>query len=253
MRLPASSKAYDAEQTLPFPPGGRNTDRMPKATSFVKRRSFSKRYFNTKGAIQKHFALSIAFARSTMDKANNYTRKWKRERAPHKANSIRSSIASNTYTFQRLRQSRAIRHHQRISTRCRGNGTGAASAAETPVVLTETQKIEKILTDRITEQYTMTQIDRITINDDLGTEADGDYIALVYLTWDQKNTGKTSKKMLEMYSSDLAATLGEQNSSVNEIAIFWTVPYLNDTAKCSYQRNGDGFVEMDMAWGKAFQ
>lgn len=24
MRLPASSKAYDAEQTLPFPPGGRN-------------------------------------------------------------------------------------------------------------------------------------------------------------------------------------------------------------------------------------
>lgn len=98
----------------------------------------------------------------------------------------------------------------------------------------------------------MTQIDRITINDDLGTEANGDYIALVYLTWDQKNTGKTSKKMHEMYSSDLAATLGEQNSSVNEIAIFWTIPYLNDTAKCSYQRNGDGFVEMDMAWGKAF-
>lgn len=60
--------------------------------------------------------------------------------------------------------------------------TRAASAAETPVVLTETQKIEKILSDRITEQYTMTQIDRITINDDLGPEADGDYIALVYLT-----------------------------------------------------------------------
>lgn len=69
----------------------------------------------------------------------------------------------------------------------------------------------------------MTQIDRITINDDLGTEADGDYIALVYLTWNQKNTGKTSKKMLEMYPSYLAATLGEQNRSVNEIAIFWTV------------------------------
>lgn len=79
--------------------------------------------------------------------------------------------------------------------------TRAASAAETPVVLTETQKIEKILTDRITEQYTMTQIDRITINDDLGTEADGDYIALVYLTWDRKNTGKTSKKMLDQNKS----------------------------------------------------
>lgn len=86
----------------------------------------------------------------------------------------------------------------------------------------------------------------------MGIEADGDYIALVYLTCDQTNTGTTSKKMLEMYSSDLAATLGEQNSSVNEIAIFWTIPYLNDTAKCSYKRNGGSFVEMDMAWGKTF-
>lgn len=50
MRLPASSMACGAEQTHPFPPGGRNTDRMPKATYFVKRRSFSKRYFNTKRA-----------------------------------------------------------------------------------------------------------------------------------------------------------------------------------------------------------
>lgn len=50
MRPPASSMACGAEQTLPSPPGGRNTDRMPKATSFVKQRSFNKRYFNTKRA-----------------------------------------------------------------------------------------------------------------------------------------------------------------------------------------------------------
>ena len=36
MRLPASSMAFDAEQTLPFPPGGRNMDRIPKAAPFVK-------------------------------------------------------------------------------------------------------------------------------------------------------------------------------------------------------------------------
>lgn len=46
MRLPASSKAYDAEQTLPSPPGGRNTGRISKAVSFVKRRSYDKQYFN---------------------------------------------------------------------------------------------------------------------------------------------------------------------------------------------------------------
>ena len=50
MRLPASSKANDAEQTLSSPPGGRNTDWIPMAVPFVKLRSFNKRYFNTKGA-----------------------------------------------------------------------------------------------------------------------------------------------------------------------------------------------------------
>ena len=85
--------------------------------------------------------------------------------------------------------------------------TGAASAAETPVVLTETQKIEKILTDRIAEQCTMTQIDRITINDDLGTEADGNYIALVYLTWDQKNIGMLPKYLITSSSKSLTSML----------------------------------------------
>ena len=112
----------------------------------------------------------------------------------------------------------AIRHRHRIGTRYRGNDHGSRVSSRDTSWLTETREIEKILIDRIAEQCTMTQIDRITINDDLGTEADGNYIALVYLTWGQKNTGKTSKKMLEMYSSDLAATLVEHNSSVNEIA-----------------------------------
>ena len=180
--------ACGAEQTLPFPPGGRNTDRMAKATSFVKRQSFSKRYFN--GQDRSILSLIIAFARLIMDKTNNCTRRWKHEKAPHKANGIRSSIASDTYAYRRLRHQKPSDTANKSAPDAKATATGAASAAETPVVLTETQKIEKILTDRITEQYTMTQIDRITINDDLGTEADGDYIALVCLTWDQKNTGK---------------------------------------------------------------
>lgn len=117
---------------------------------------------------------------------------------------------------------------------------------------TEKEQIEKILRDRISEEYRSTDIERITINDDLGTDADGDYIALVYLTWNVKNSGKMSKEMLQLYSSDLAATLADQNETVNSIGIFWTVPYLNDNAKCSYERVSNGFVEYDMMWGKAF-
>ena len=67
-------------------------------------------------------SLIIAFARFIMDKANNYTRRWKHEKAPHKVNGIRSSIAGDTYAYRRLRQPGAIRHRQQISTRCKGNG-----------------------------------------------------------------------------------------------------------------------------------
>ena len=120
------------------------------------------------------------------------------------------------------------------------------------VELSEKDQIKKILSDRITDQYSNTDIDDITINDDAGTEEDGDYIALVRLTWNVKNSGKTSKEMLTMYSNDLAATLAKENESVNEIAIFWEVPYLNDNAKCQFERKNDGFYPGDTIFGKAF-
>ncbi len=124
--------------------------------------------------------------------------------------------------------------------------------ATTLVYGDDKSSIINTLTGRITDKYEGTTIDEITINEDGGTSVSDDYIALVYLTWNVKNSGSTSKEMLNTYSSDLAATLGKYNSSVNEICIFWTVPYLNDTAKCSYERVTGGFREMDMSWGKAF-
>lgn len=138
------------------------------------------------------------------------------------------------------------------------DGTNASSeielstTAEETVALTEKEQIEKILSERIEEEYYNTVIDGITINDDLGTEKEDDYIALVYLTWNTRNSGKLSKTVLKMYSDDLAATLAEENNSVREIAIFWTVPYLNDKAKCSYERVSNGFRVMDEMWGGAF-
>ena len=128
----------------------------------------------------------------------------------------------------------------------------ASGATSDSVALTEQEQITKILTDRIGTEYSKTDINEITINDDLSTDESDDYIALVYLTWNVKNSGKTSKEMLKMYSDDLAATLANQNDSVTEIAIFWTVPYLDDNAKCSYKRVSNGFAEDDMVWGKAF-
>ena len=123
-------------------------------------------------------------------------------------------------------------------------------------VLNATPKgeITNAIENRVSSQYTSTDIDRITINEDAGTSSSGDYIALVYLTWNVKNTGKTSKEMLRMYSDDLAATVAKECPSVTEIAVFWTVPYLNDAgAKCAYERSGDSMFLSDAVWDSAFQ
>lgn len=105
----------------------------------------------------------------------------------------------------------------------------------------------------ITENYTYTTIDSITINEDLGTEEEGDYVVLARLTWEQKNSGSTSKEVLAMYSSDLAARFGTDQLSVKEIAIFWTVPYLNDAnAKWAYERVDSGMQLSDNMLDNAF-
>ena len=114
------------------------------------------------------------------------------------------------------------------------------------------QEEEIVIRKRIEDKYASTDITKITLNEDLGTDTEGDLIALVYLTWNVSNSGKTSKEMLSMYSSDLAATVASDCPNIQEIAIFWEVPYLNDNAKCSYERKDDGMYEMDMVWGSAF-
>lgn len=113
--------------------------------------------------------------------------------------------------------------------------------------------IERVIRGRVNDEYTYSDIGHITINEDLGTDAEGDYIALVYITWTQKNSGKTSKEMLKLYSDDLASTVAQECENVQEIAIFWTVPYLNNAnAKCSYERRNGAMYEMDMLWDNAF-
>lgn len=98
----------------------------------------------------------------------------------------------------------------------------------------------------IKEDYTNTDISEIAINENLGTEEVGDYIILARLTWNAKNSGSMSRKMLEMYSDDFAARIGNDQPSVNEVAIFWTVPYLGDAnAKWAYERNGEGMYLSD--------
>lgn len=108
----------------------------------------------------------------------------------------------------------------------------------------EIKDIEKTIKDRVSDEYRGTVIKKIDINENLGTDDEDDYIVLIHLKWDVKNKPKMTRKMLEMYSDDLAATLAK-HTNITEITIFWEVPYHlegNNVAKMSYSRSGDGMA-----------
>lgn len=114
-------------------------------------------------------------------------------------------------------------------------------------------KVKKKVQKYIDDNYTYTKIDSVVVNENLGTDNDGDYIALVYLTWSQKNSGKTSKEMLDLYSSDMAARMYDDIPEIQELAIFWTVPNLNDgSAKISFERSDNGMKYTDEIFDSNF-
>lgn len=108
------------------------------------------------------------------------------------------------------------------------------------------QDIEAAAREIIEEYYTNTDIDTVTVNENYGTDEDGDYILLVYLTWNVKNSVKMTNEVLAMCSEDFAARVGEQLENVQEVALFWTVPYHKETGtavKYAYERRGEGMYE----------
>lgn len=108
--------------------------------------------------------------------------------------------------------------------------------------------IETTARDICAENYANTDVDSITVNEDYGTDEDGDYILLVYATWNVKNSAEMTEKMLAMYSEDFAARIGQSATAVSEFTVFWTVPYYSETdtaIKYSYQRSGDGMFQTD--------
>lgn len=132
----------------------------------------------------------------------------------------------------------------------------STTSAETTVAetkkLTKKEKVEKVARDYMEENFSNTDIDSITVNDDAGTDKKDDYIFLTNLTWNVQNSGKTSKEMLELYSDSLAATLAKGCKNVNEICLFWEVPYLGGNAKLAYEVRDGGAYRMDTMFDNTF-
>ena len=117
------------------------------------------------------------------------------------------------------------------------------------------EKAEKRIKSKIREyvgDYKDTNIDSITVNEDLGTEQEDDYVVLVHLTWNVANSGKTSKEVITMYSEDMAARMYREVPEAQEVCIFWKVPHLGGSAKLSFERKNGGAYYTDKMFDKNF-
>ena len=110
-------------------------------------------------------------------------------------------------------------------------------------------EIERQVKQIVRNNYTSTDVSGIVINENLGTsDKNDDYVLLVYLDWNVKNSAKTTCSMLSMYSEDFSARIADAIPSVSEFSVFWRVPYYSETdnlVKYSYERLGNGMYQTD--------
>jgi len=109
----------------------------------------------------------------------------------------------------------------------------------------ETSYIRNKIEGLVNEHLKNVSIEDVEVNQDLGNDKKDQYIALVHLSFDLKNSSATTKKMIELYSEDLAARLAEEDRSISELSVFWKAPYIDEDetlAKFSYKRSGEKMV-----------
>ncbi|MEY8304162.1 hypothetical protein [Anaerosalibacter bizertensis] len=95
--------------------------------------------------------------------------------------------------------------------------------------------------------YNKVAIEDITINDDMGRDEEGYYIALIRLKFGPKNRINTANEMMRMYSDDIVATLANKGiEDISEAVVFWEDEYNNRSLKYAYEFKDGKFYVMDI-------
>lgn len=126
----------------------------------------------------------------------------------------------------------------------KGETAGEADREELPGAEGPREAIKRVISGRIAEKYKGASVESVTVNDDLGNEETGHYIALVNASWGMKRSKAVSLEVLARYSADLAATVAARCPELQELAIFWAVPRITDVRlPYRFERSEDRMVE----------
>lgn len=109
-------------------------------------------------------------------------------------------------------------------------------------------EIYDIVLNRIESgDYLNTTITEIKLNDNMGDPADGDFILLVYGSFDIRNSKDTGNNVMKMYANDLMASVaGEGVTEIAEGVVFWKDDHNNRTVKYAYEYKDGNFYIADV-------
>ena len=88
-------------------------------------------------------------------------------------------------------------------------------------------RIQQRVTDSVTRKCRDAAVQSVTVNEHMGMEERGHYIALVYLEWRKKFKKKRTMEKIMRYSSDVAMDIAVKCPDVQELVIFWHIPTTN--------------------------
>ncbi|MGE7884910.1 hypothetical protein [Bacillus sp. NPDC094077] len=102
--------------------------------------------------------------------------------------------------------------------------------------------------ESIAKELMSTSINKIEVNKNVSSNNPNDYDLVLHLSFDAKNTKKTTKKMLETYNNEIGARVGKVLNKVQELTIFWEVPFIQkgtNIVKANLKRSEDNMLFKD--------
>lgn len=102
--------------------------------------------------------------------------------------------------------------------------------------------------ESIAKELMSTSINKIEVNKNVSSNNPNDYDLVLHLSFDAKNTKKTTKKMLETYNNEIGARVGKVLNKVQELTIFWEVPFIQkgtNIVKANLKRSEDNMLVKD--------
>lgn len=127
-------------------------------------------------------------------------------------------------------------------------GGAAGTTDQQSQTISEQESIERKLIKVVSDNYSGTQVDHISVMDNKGTADGGDYEVQALLTWNVANDADQVRRSLTTYSGDFATRVTKETPNVSAFTVSWTVPGIDAkqvAVEYAYERKGGAMQEIN--------